>query len=168
MKRQHIPHVLVVDDIPDFVERMMDILQSAGLRATGEHSPLKAITATQKTKYDLLITTLVMRELGGLELIKAVRQNGSTVPIMMITGHGSEQAAMEATRLGAIDFLNKPVSAEELIARVNRILQPAASTLNVPAGESSHEFITTDPAMLEHPGNGGNSRPNQEPGADHR
>jgi DNA-binding NtrC family response regulator len=148
MKRTNVPHVLVVDDVPDFVDRMKDILEATGLRVTSDLSPLHAIKACQKGKYDLLITTLVMRELGGLELIKAVRQNGITVPIMMITGYGSEQAAMEATRLGAIDFLNKPVSPEELIARVNRVLQPAESTLGGVSGDSHDEFITTDPAML--------------------
>jgi DNA-binding NtrC family response regulator len=148
MKRTHIPHVLVVDDIPDFVDRIKDILTAIGLRVTGQHSPLQAIKDTRKNKYDLLITTLVMRELGGLELIRAVRQHGSTVPIMMITGFGSEQAAIEATRLGAIDFLNKPVSSTELVARVNRIIQPQESSLNVPPPAGVEDFITTDPAML--------------------
>ena len=148
MKRAPIPHVLVVDDVPTFVEHITQVLSATGLRVTGEHSPLQAIKSTHKVKYDLLITTLVMRELGGLELIRGVRQQGSTVPIMMITGFGTEQAAIEATRLGAVDFINKPVSPMELIARVKRILQPSESTLNFPSYEKVGDFITTNPAML--------------------
>jgi DNA-binding NtrC family response regulator len=149
MKKALAPHVLVVDDIPDFVDRIIDILTAIGLRATGQHSPLQAIKDVKRNKYDLLITTLVMRELGGLELIRGVRQQGSAVPIMMITGFGSEQAAIEATRLGAIDFLNKPVSSTELVARVKRILQPREENdLTVAETEEVEDFITTDPAML--------------------
>ncbi len=140
--------MLVVDDVPDFVDRIKDILTAIGLRVTGQHSPLQAIKDTGRIKYDLLITTLVMRELGGLELIRGVRQGGSSVPIMMITAYGSEQAAIEATRLGAIDFLNKPVSSTELVARVKRILYPQESTLNPPEAVGVEDFITTDPAML--------------------
>ena len=148
MKRNQTPHVLVVDDVPDFVDRIKDILSAIGLKVTGQHSPLQAIQDSKRIKYDLLITTLVMRELGGLELIRGVRQQGSTVPIMMITGFGSEQAAIEATRLGAIDFLNKPVSSTELVARVTRILQPNESTLlNAAPPTRMEDFITTDPAM---------------------
>jgi DNA-binding NtrC family response regulator len=148
MKRSSIPHILVVDDVPDFVDRIKDILTAVGFRVSGRISPLAAIKDTRRGKFDLLITTLVMRELGGLELIKRVRQQGSTVPIMMITGFGSEQAAIEATRLGAIDFLNKPVSSTELVARVKRIIQPGEGTLLAASQEKLDDFITTDPAML--------------------
>jgi DNA-binding NtrC family response regulator len=140
-------HILVVDDVPDFVDRLTDILAASGLRVTSRLSPLQAIKDIKRTRFDLLITTLVMKELGGLELIRKVRDQGSAVPIMMITGYGSEQAAMEATRLGAADFLNKPVSSTELIARVRRIIDPEQSQLSV-TQDDEDDLITTDPAML--------------------
>jgi DNA-binding NtrC family response regulator len=138
--------LLVVDDIPEFVESLKQILQSAGFRVTARLSPLQALKDIKRNTYDLLITTLVMRELGGFELIRGARQQGNTVPIMMVTGYGSEQAAVEAIRLGACDYMNKPVIPEELVARVKRILEPPGAATNT--GQKPHDLITTDPAML--------------------
>jgi DNA-binding NtrC family response regulator len=126
---------------------MRSILTGVGFRVTGRLSPLQVLRDVKKKSYDLLITTLVMRELGGFELIRGVRNSGSNVPIMMITGYGGEQAAIEATRLGASDYMNKPVAPEELIARVRRIIQPATTPLNTPAPTQIDELITQDQAM---------------------
>ncbi len=139
--------IMVLDDIPSFVENMDQLLTQAGFHVTTSLSPLAAIKDIKKRHYDLLITTLVMRELGGLDVIRGVRNLGSTIPIMMITGRGSEQAAIEATRLGVADYMNKPVEPSELIARVHRILKPKASVLAAAQPTQVSELIAVDPAM---------------------
>ena len=98
--------ILVVDDIPQFLDTMKQILSLAGFAVTTRLSPIKAIKELRRTNFDLLITTLVMKELGGFDVVRAVRNSGNSIPIMMITGYGSEQAAVEAVRLGATDYLN--------------------------------------------------------------
>jgi DNA-binding NtrC family response regulator len=147
MKNHNGYRVMVVDDVPEFVESIQQILSGVGYRVTCRLSPLDAIKDVRSNQYDLLITTLVMRELGGFELIRGVRQQGCQIPIMMITGYGSQHAAAEAVRLGATDYLNKPVVPEELIARVNRILFPIDSALSVTSTRQLDDLIATDPAM---------------------
>ena len=135
---------MVVDDVPSFLDSIKQILTDAGFSVTTRLSPVRAVKELRRAEFDLLITTLVMRELGGFDVIKGVRNAGNNIPIMMITGYGSEQAAGEAIRLGASDYMNKPVLADELVARVKRIVEPQGSTLSPDA----NEFITKDPAML--------------------
>src|SRR5271156_2734590 len=93
--------ILVVDDVPEFVKTVRETLSSAGFEVATRLSPLQAIKEVRRRRYDLLITTLVMRELGGFDVIRGVRNSGNQTPIIMITGYGSEQAAAEAIRLGA-------------------------------------------------------------------
>ena len=137
--------ILVVDDIPEFVAEMKNLLTAAGFAVTGRLSPLRAIKDVRRGGYSMLITTLVMKELGGFDVIRRVRNGGSAIPILMITGYGSDEAAIEATRLGATDYMNKPVAPQELIARVKRILHTAAQ----PAAVSKQvgELVSQDPAM---------------------
>lgn len=139
--------VLVVDDIPEFVKELRETLSKAGFDVTARLSPLQAIKEVRRRPYHLLITTLVMRELGGFDVIRGVRNSGNTTPIMMITGRGSQEAAAEAIRLGAADYINKPVDPEELVARVKRIIEPNAGALGITNPDNGSELITQDPAM---------------------
>jgi DNA-binding response OmpR family regulator len=128
------PRILVVDDIPDFVASLKSILHRAGFSVRAVLSPRRAVRDVSRNgDFDLLITTLVMREMGGFDVIRGVRSAGAagaSVPIMMITGYGSEQSHIEAMRLGASDYMNKPIEPAELIARVRRILATRAANAN--------------------------------------
>ncbi|MGC4030333.1 MAG: sigma-54 dependent transcriptional regulator [Tepidisphaeraceae bacterium] len=135
-----------MDDVPAFLESTKQILNDAGFSVATRLSPLKAVKELRKANFDLLITTLVMRELGGFDVIRGVRNSGNRIPIMMITGYGSEQAAGEAMRLGATDYMNKPVTPQELVARVRRITEPQQSVL-APKFDPAQPMLTRDPAM---------------------
>src|SRR3954466_7889442 len=113
--------ILVVDDIPAFLQEMRGILKSHCGNVTICTSPLRALRRLRANPPDLLITTLVMRELGGFEVIRRVRGFGLSLPIVMITGYGNEKTAIEATRLGVSDYLEKPVEPDELRARLEKI-----------------------------------------------
>ena len=86
-----------------------------------------------------------MRELSGLDLIRRVRGQSSSIPIVMITGRGNEKTAIEATRLGVSDYLEKPVSGEELRVRLERIFV-SQERPSIPAG-GAMEMVSEDPAM---------------------
>ncbi len=116
------PRILIVDDVPAFCSELKAIAEDTNAEVKVATSPLRAVRLARDESFDLLITTLVMKELGGLEVIRRVRGTGKNLPIMMVTGFGSEAAQVEAMRLGASDYLEKPVVPEELKARITRIL----------------------------------------------
>lgn len=84
-----------------------------------------------------------MRELDGFEVIRRIRGAGLRLPIIMITGRGDENSSIEAIRLGANDYLDKPVAPEELIARIRRALVPTAPL----ADGAAPSIVTGDPSM---------------------
>ncbi|QDT36079.1 sigma-54-dependent transcriptional regulator [Stratiformator vulcanicus] len=123
MSRDKTPRIAFLDDIPSLREEMVAILEGAGLAATALSDPYEAIAKAERRELDLLITSLVMKPLGGFEVIRGVRGVGSDVPIIMLTSYGTEQSAIEANRLGIADYLTKPIASRELVARVRRVLK---------------------------------------------
>ncbi|MBA2113567.1 sigma-54-dependent transcriptional regulator [Bremerella alba] len=114
--------ILFIDDIPALCEEMVTTLCNEGLEAESNLSPLDAIPKVVRGDYDLIITGMVIAELGGFEIIRSIRGGGCRVPIIMVTGFGTEQSAIEAARLGVADYLTKPIESKELVARVRRVL----------------------------------------------
>lgn len=133
------PRILVIDDIPGFLDEIKEIL-APGFRVTTCQSPLEAIGKASRESFDLVITTLVMKELDGFDVIRRLRGAGVAIPIILVTGYGGSNTAVEALRLGASDYLAKPVEPEELRVRVRRALEREAATHSV--------FLTKDPAAL--------------------
>lgn len=134
------PKLLLIDDIPEFLQEMEGLLSRA-YRVTTAVSPIAGAELAGKGGFDLIITTLVMAELDGFEVIRRIRGQGITAPLIMITRHGTAQTAIEAIRLGATDYLTKPVEPEELLARVRRAIAEETA--------ENAAFQTRSPVMLE-------------------
>jgi DNA-binding NtrC family response regulator len=141
-------HVLVVDDVPSFCQEVRGYLKDHCRQVTICTSPLRALRRLKAEEPDLFITTLIMRELGGFEVIRRARGQGSTLPIVMITGYGNEKTPIEAMRLGCADYIEKPISADELRARLEKIFtaqqRPGA---HATPGTPAAGMLSEDPAM---------------------
>ncbi len=116
--------ILIVDDEPDIRELVGEILADEG------HEILKAGDAAQArelrghTPPDLVLLDVWMPGTDGISLLREWRESDTLdCPVVMISGHGSVEAAVEATRLGAFDFIEKPVSMAKLIVTVNNALE---------------------------------------------
>jgi DNA-binding NtrC family response regulator len=142
-KGSEMSNVLIVDDIPEFLRDTAAILRPH-MNVTVCSSPVRGVRLVKQGGVDLLITTLVMKEIDGFEVIRRVRGSGNPIQIIMVTGFGDENTAIEATRLGANDYLTKPVEPEELIARVRRALSGASATT---VEGKAPEVLTQDPTM---------------------
>ncbi len=142
----HRPVILIIDDTAEFLRET-----SAALRPHFKvmtcSSPLRALRLAGKGRASLVITTLVMRELDGFEVIKRLRGAGISLPVIMVTGYGNQNSAVEAMRLGADDYLNRPVLPEELVARVTRALDSRKKKRGASAGPDVPVVVTHDPQM---------------------
>ncbi|MFI3154932.1 MAG: sigma-54 dependent transcriptional regulator [Methylococcaceae bacterium] len=126
----HIPHILVVDDEPEIRRLVCEILEDEGYQvATAENAG--AARELKKSKNpDLILLDIWMPDADGITLLKEwVAEEALLCPVVMMSGHGSVEAAVEATRLGAYDFLEKPLSLAKLLLIVERALE--ASTLQL-------------------------------------
>ena len=115
--------VLVVDDERHNREGLAKILEKAGhdvvAAATGE----EALVALQDGEFDLVVTDLRMIGIGGIEVLKAAKQHASEPEVILLTAYGTVESAVEAMKLGAYDYLTKPVDPERLVHLVAKALE---------------------------------------------
>ena len=117
-------HVLVVDDEPDIRELVRDILLDEGYRATLAQDGERAREALRAGRPDLILLDIWMPDVDGITLLKEWRNgDGLPCPVVIMSGHGNVETAGEATRLGAYDFLEKPLSMAKLLITVERALE---------------------------------------------
>jgi len=120
--------ILVVDDEPDIRNILKDILQDEGYRVALAENADQARLEYRKTQPDLVLLDIWMPNEDGISLLKSwvkSEQLGST-PVIMISGHGTVENAVEAVKLGAYDFLEKPLSTGKLVLCVERGLEAAS------------------------------------------
>jgi two-component system alkaline phosphatase synthesis response regulator PhoP len=115
-------NVLVVDDEPKLVDVVRDYLRAAGYSVTTAADGLAAVASARARPPDLVVLDLGLPGLDGLDVAREVRR-GSTVPIIMLTARGEEADRVLGLELGADDYLVKPFSPRELVARVGAVLR---------------------------------------------
>lgn len=122
------PWILVVDDDPGILELVQDLLRPNYLVDTANNVK-EAQTRLQKGAYDLVLTDMVMPEIAGMELVKYVRLHYPDIPVIVFTGYANFQDAVTAVKLGAFDYLPKPIQTEILRHAIHRALEFRRLTL---------------------------------------
>ncbi len=107
--------VLLVDDEEAFVEALGKRLNARGLSVQTSNSGEDAVAKAQGQSFDVIVLDLAMPGIDGIETMKRLREVDPDLQIILLTGHGSIEKAVEATKLGAIDFLQKPASLSDLL-----------------------------------------------------
>jgi len=116
-------HILVVDDEPDIRSLVQEILADEGYSVQGAADAAGARQALRLRRPDLILLDIWMPDLDGLALLKEWSEGpGLPCPVIMMSGHGNVETAVEATRLGAYDFVEKPLSLAKLLLVVERAL----------------------------------------------
>ncbi|MBS7818367.1 sigma-54-dependent Fis family transcriptional regulator [Wohlfahrtiimonas chitiniclastica] len=143
--------ILVVDDEEDINDLIKDILEDEGFSVRTACNGQEARDAIDQSKPDLVLLDIWMPDIDGISLLNEWKQSYQTLPfsVVMMSGHGTLEHAIEATKLGAFDFLEKPLTLAKLVAVVKRALkeqttQPSAKPQNFnpqpvfePVGKSS-------------------------------
>jgi len=143
-------HILVVDDEPDIRQLVSEILEDEGYRVTVAEDGEAARAAFARRTPDMVLLDIWMPDVDGILLLKEWSAgSGLPCPVVVMSGHGSVETAVEATRLGAFDFVQKPISLAKLLAIVNQALasRPAAPEPLRQARSHSAEPVGSSPAM---------------------
>ncbi|HVE65106.1 MAG TPA: response regulator transcription factor [Thermoanaerobaculia bacterium] len=114
--------ILIVDDEPGIVLALSDELAMEGFRVLSAQDGEEGIAALAK-RPDLVILDVMMPKLTGLELVKRLRRQGDRVPVLILTAKGEEVDKLLGLELGADDYVTKPFSLREVVARVKTILR---------------------------------------------
>ena len=117
-------HILVVDDEPDIRNLVQDILEDEGFSVSVAENAIIARQLIKETKPDLILLDIWMPDIDGITLLKEWKNSfGQKTPIIMMSGHGNVETAVEATRNGAYDFIEKPLSTAKLLLTIKHALE---------------------------------------------
>lgn len=116
------PRLLLVDDEPGMLDMLRWALCRQGYELSQARDGEAALRRLDEGGVDLVITDLTMPQQGGLDLLRALARRPASPPVIVVTGFGTVETAVEAMRLGARDFLLKPYDLDLLLARVRECL----------------------------------------------
>jgi FixJ family two-component response regulator len=112
-----------VDDEPAVVRAVTLLLNSAGFSARGVSSSRELIESSILDEVDCVVVDFAMPEINGLELQRTIRSSGRSCPVVFLSGHGDIAISVDAMKAGAVDFLTKPVDADQLLAAVQAAVE---------------------------------------------
>src|SRR3974390_2810050 len=143
-------HLLIVDDDPNTLASLARAFRLAGHEATVCDNAARALELAKSQGFDMMLSDVVMPGKDGLALLEDLPPLGIALPVVMISGQANIEMAVRATRLGALDFLEKPLSTERLLLTVDNVLkrkrlEEENRELRLRVGH--HEIVHTGEAM---------------------
>jgi two-component system response regulator FixJ len=131
------PIVYLIDDDEAVRHSLEFLLKTAGIEARGFESAKTFLEMLPRIKTGCIITDVRMPEITGIDLLRRVKESSLDIPVIVITGHGEISLAVEAMKIGAVDFLEKPFDDDLLLASVR-------SALNKEADAAKHKAEVAD------------------------
>jgi CheY-like chemotaxis protein len=149
--------ILAVDDEPIVLDSFRKILVLAGYSVDTVETGVEAVGLVQKNEYDFVFTDLKMPDMDGLDVTKAVKHLRPDIDVIMITGYATIESAVDAMKFGALDYVQKPFTEDELVAFVNKSLirrqaklekqmRPKVHLVTPSSGEEASEHVFNVPA----------------------
>ena len=119
--------VLIVDDEAELVSALEERLNLRGFEASGVTTGAEALSTIAEMPFDVVLLDLKMPGVGGLEVIRRIKEDRPGLQVILLTGHATLERGIEAIKLGAMDFLEKPAEIQKLMekirtAKANRML----------------------------------------------
>lgn len=129
--------ILIVDDEPDILELLSMTINRMGLNCTSACSIADARHQLQNRTFDLCLTDMRLPDGSGLDLVSEIQSAYANMPVVMITAHGSVEVAIEAMKVGAFDFLSKPIELEKL----KSVIRTALNLDNTPSTTKAENVL---------------------------
>lgn len=143
-------HLLLVDDDPNTLASLSRAFRLAGHEATVCDNANRALELLRAENFDLILSDVVMPGKSGMELLDDLKKAGVKTPVVLISGQANIEMAVKATRLGALDFLEKPLSTDKLLVTVENALRLARledENRELRQRLGKHELVGSGPAM---------------------
>jgi len=143
--------ILVIDDEAGIRSSLKGILEDEGYKVKTASSGEKALSVLKSEPFDLIFLDIWLPEMNGIEVLENIKAGDESIHVIMITGHGSVESAVKATKLGAYDFLEKPLSLEKVVLTAkNALKQLKLEEENIQLRErikSKYRMIGNSPAI---------------------
>ena len=120
--------LLLVDDEKGFADVIAKRMSKRDIDVTKAYSGTEALQAIRKADFDVAVLDLKMEDMDGIEILNIFKKMDPDLAVIMLTGHGSEEAARDGIKFGAFDYLTKPCDLEELLAKIREAYQQRKRT----------------------------------------
>jgi DNA-binding NtrC family response regulator len=143
-------HLLIIDDEPNTLASLSRAFRLAGHEATVSDQPTKALELIKSQSFDLILSDVVMPGKDGIALLEEIKSLGVTTPVVMMSGQAHIEMAVRATRMGAIDFLEKPISTDKLLLTLEnalRLTRLEQENRELRGATGKHELVWRGEAM---------------------
>jgi len=135
--------ILVVDDEVGIRELLSEILFDEGYQVHLAENAAQARAYRNEREPDMVLLDIWMPDTDGVALLKEwVEQDLLTMPVVMMSGHGTIETAVEATRIGAVDFLEKPIALQKLLSTIAKAIREGAPKPQIQSAEAQRQEIT--------------------------
>ncbi|MBN1909234.1 MAG: sigma-54-dependent Fis family transcriptional regulator [Pirellulales bacterium] len=148
--------ILVVDDEPHVLGAFQDLLEGGGHDVVTSEEATSALGALEEGPFDLVVMDVCLQGMDGLEALRRIKQQWPSLPVIVMTAHGTMQTAIEATKLGAFDYHLKPFDPAEMLAAIDKALEGSRLTQNqvvrapeMPDAIASHSLIGNSSQMQQ-------------------
>jgi DNA-binding NtrC family response regulator len=138
------PRILLIEDDASLASGLAAVLRSEGYELAHATRGDEGLRLAAGTEFDAVITDLRLPGVGGLEVVQRLHQSAATLPILLMTAHGTTETAIQATKLGAFDYLLKPFEMEDLLALVAKAVlngRRAARVVEIGQATPGHDAI---------------------------
>jgi DNA-binding NtrC family response regulator len=115
--------ILIVDDDVDALELMHELFEGKGYQPSTATNGLEALNLIREDEPDMVITDIRMPDMDGMQLLEEMSKQFAHIPVIMVTAHGTIEAAVEAIKMGARDYILKPLRLDEILTKVETIAQ---------------------------------------------
>ncbi|MGE4552457.1 MAG: response regulator [Desulfovibrionaceae bacterium] len=112
--------ILLVDDEPQFLEALSDRLDARGISVTAQTSAERALELAKDKAFDAIVLDLQMPGMDGIETLRELKKLRPELQVIFLTGHASVDKGIEAMKLGAMDFLEKPADIDALMEKIHK------------------------------------------------
>ncbi len=116
-------NVLVVDDEEDFRETLVKRMEKRNLNVSGAESGPKALDLMDKMDFDVVVLDVKMPGVDGIETLREMKRKKPLTEVILLTGHASVESGIEGMKLGAFDYLMKPVNIDELLEKMRQAFE---------------------------------------------
>jgi DNA-binding NtrC family response regulator len=137
--------ILLIDDETDFLETLAERMRTRGMDVTTSTSAVEALATVEEKSFDAVVLDLMMPGMDGLQALKIMKEKKPELQIILLTGHATVQKGVEAIKLGATEFLEKPASIEVLTEKIKKA-QAQKMILVEKQAEEKIKRIMTDKA----------------------
>ncbi len=112
--------VLLIDDEKEFLETLSERMEIRGMNVNTADNAKAAVSSLDNSDYDAIVLDLQMPDMNGIEMLKVIKQSHPDMQVILLTGQATLEAGIEAMKLGAMDFMEKPADIDSLTEKIKK------------------------------------------------